>query len=490
MTDNAPGAEPELSRAEQILRAREARVLVWALITRLAALGIAVGLSVLQLWGVIPLGVIAESELEAIAVIVLAGTIGGMVWYGLTLARRKLRLSQVGLGVIVSDTIYLAALPTLWWLNIPEGSPSPAPIVKGGLFGVGLLLIVINSIALRPLYPALMTLSVFAVHAVLVVLIFNGPGLTITSSYYEHANSPALNPGVLVIQAIILLFVGTSLTLLARAARRTIQDAVDLEVANFEIKERQAEMIMESKMSAVRGLVAGVAHEMNNPAGVIRSSVDTVEKCAHKLNEQVGASDVNSSRVSQLLGLLSESGASARQALDRISGLVRSLRDFAQLDGAELQRIDLGKSLDGALALVPSETRGRVEVIREYGDIPAIVCRPQELNQVFYTLLKNAFEAMAGQGTLRLRTETEGPNVRVEVTDSGPGIHPEKLATLFELGFSSEKGRVAMGMGLPVAQQIVDRHGGSLTASSRLGEGATLTISLPVGTLEPTRTIR
>ncbi len=118
------------------------------------------------------------------------------------------------------------------------------------------------------------------------------------------------------------------------------------------------------------------------------------------------------------------------------------------------------------------------------------MCRPQELNQVFYTLLKNAFEAMAGQGTLRLRTETERPNVRVQVTDSGPGIHSEKLATLFDLGFSSEKGRVAMGMGLPVAQQIVDRHGGSLTASSRLGEGATLTISLPVGTLEPMRTIQ
>ena len=80
VTDNAPGAEPELSRAEQILRAREARVLVWALITRLAALGIAVGLSVLQLWGVIPLGVIAESELEAIAVIVLAGRSEG--WCG------------------------------------------------------------------------------------------------------------------------------------------------------------------------------------------------------------------------------------------------------------------------------------------------------------------------------------------------------------------------------------------------------------------------
>ena len=115
---------------------------------------------------------------------------------------------------------------------------------------------------------------------------------------------------------------------------------------------------------------------------------------------------------------------------------------------------------------------------------------PQELNQVFYTLLKNAFEAMAGAGTLLLRTRIEGRQVRIEVVDSGPGIPPGKLSSLFELGFSSEKGRVAMGMGLPVARRIVDRHGGSLTASSRLGDGATFTISLPIRASEPVRAIR
>ena len=490
MADNARGTEPELSRAEQILRAREARVLVWALAARLVCLAIAGSLSLLHLLRVLPPGVGAETDSDAYGVLALVLVIGSVVWYGLTLARRRAWLTQVGLGAVVVDSVFLAALPVLWWYGSPAGHSSPGFLIKGELLGIGLLLIVINSMALRSLYPALMTLSFLIIHGAVTLFVFTRPGVTIASGYLDHGTTAAVSPGVLAIRAIILLLIGSALTALAKAARRTIQDAVDLEVSNFEIKERQTEMIMEGKMSAVRGLVAGVAHEMNNPAGVIRSSVDTVEKCAHKLNEQVGASDVNGSRVSQLLGLLSESGESARQALERISALVRSLRDFAQLDGAELQRIDLGKSLDGALALVPSETRGRVEVIREYGDIPAIVCRPQELNQVFYTLLKNAFEAMAGQGTLRLRTETEGPNVRVEVTDSGPGIHPEKLATLFELGFSSEKGRVAMGMGLPVAQQIVDRHGGSLTASSLLGEGATLTVSLPVGTLEPTRTIR
>ena len=355
------------TRAEEILRAREARVLVGALIIRLVAQGIALGLAGLHLCRVIPMGIIAESDSEAIAAIVLAGTIGALVLYGLSLARRKLRLLEVGLGVIVVDTIYLAVLPTIWWLNLPEDFPSPGAVVKGALFGVSLLLTVINSMALRPLYPALMTLSVFVVHVVLAVLIFDAPGVAITSSYYEHANSAALNPGVLVIQAIVLLLIGASLTLLARAARRTIHDAVDLEVANFEIKERQTEMIMEGRMSAVRSLVAGVAHEMNNPVEVICSSVDTVEKCTERLNEQLGASDQNGSRLSRLLGLLTESGASARQARDRISGLVHSLRDFARLDETALRSVDLGRLFYGTLALVPADTRGDAEVIREYG---------------------------------------------------------------------------------------------------------------------------
>ena len=489
-TENAAHSEPQLSRAEEILRAREARVLVWSLAARLVSFTIAGSLSLLHLLRVLPPGGGAEADSDAYGVLALAISMGAAVWYGLTLARRRAWLTQVGLGAVVVDTVFLAALPVLWWYGSPAGHSSPGFLIKGELLGIGLVMIVINSMPLRSLYAALMTLSVFGIHGAATLFVLARPDVAIASGYLEHGTTAAVSPGVLTVRMIILLLIGSALTVLTKAARRTIHDAVDLEVANFEIKERQTEMIMEGKMSAVRSLVAGVAHEMNSPAGVIRSSVGVVEKCAHRLNEQVGSSDRNGARVSQMLRLLTESATSARQALERISGLVRSLRDFAQLDEAERQPANLNKSLDGALALVPSATRGSVEVIREYDDIPEIVCRPQELNQVFYTLLKNAFEAMAGDGTLLLRTRIEGRHVRVEVGDSGPGIPREKLASLFELGFSSEKGRVTMGMGLPVAQRIVDRHGGSLAASSRLGDGTTFTISLPVRATELLRAIR
>ncbi|MCP5116248.1 MAG: HAMP domain-containing histidine kinase, partial [bacterium] len=353
-------------------------------------------------------------------------------------ARRGRRLSQVGYGAVLLDTLFLCALPVMWWNTSMGQGESPAFILKGELFAIGMLMMAVNTVPLRPVYPALMTLGLFVVHTTLAVIVLNHPAVTMTSSYLVHLTTPALNTGVVAIRTLILLIVGVSLTLLARAARRTIHDAVALEISNLEIKERQAEMLLESKVSAVRTLVAGVAHEMNTPAGVIRSSVDTIVRCGEKLDGD-----------RKLITLMKESGVTARQAVDRISDRVRSLEDFARLDQAEVQLTDLRKSLDSALALISPETKGQVDVVRHYEAIPNLAVRAQELNQVFFTLLNCSLDAMAGAGTLH-------------------------LTTMFDIGFRAGKGRMTMELGPPMARQIVERHGGSLTASSQ-----SFTVSLP-----------
>ena len=119
-------------------------------------------------------------------------------------------------------------------------------------------------------------------------------------------------------------------------------------------------------------------------------------------------------------------------------------------------------------------------MIKDYEDIPEIECRPKELNQVFMTLLTNAFQAMDGEGELRLRVSSRNDQAVVEISDNGKGIPPEKLESLFDIGFGAKQARMSMGLGLPTAKNTVDGHGGELSVESELGKGTTVRITLPI----------
>ena len=135
------------------------------------------------------------------------------------------------------------------------------------------------------------------------------------------------------------------------------------------------------------------------------------------------------------------------------------------------------------LSLIEPEKKGNVEVVKKYGEIPQIECRPKELNQVFMTIIVNAFEAMGGQGTVHISATTVDDHVTIEIADTGPGIPDNKISDLFEIGFAASKGRMSMGLGLPMAYRIIKRHGGELSVHSKLDEGTSFKISLPVNRL-------
>ncbi len=121
-----------------------------------------------------------------------------------------------------------------------------------------------------------------------------------------------------------------------------------------------------------------------------------------------------------------------------------------------------------------------MRVLKDYEEIPPVYCRPQQINQVFMTLLVNAFEAMDGGGTLHIHTAATGDHVTVEIADTGRGIPREQMGKLFEIGFTAKSTRMSMGLGLPTGRNIIDRHGGSLSVESEVGRGTTFRISLPV----------
>lgn len=463
-------------RTAALLAAREARVLSWALLARLVFLAIVTFLTVLQALELIPPGVMAEGPRDAASTLVILVITLAVVSLLYRMALRGRHLDKVGLGAVAVDVTVLALVPLIWMATQPGIEDYPQGLIKGELFSIGMLMIIINTITLVPLYPALMTAGSMLVLGVVAAYGLNHPGVDLTDSYLTHFQTPSLNLGVVYVRALIMILSGGFLTVLALTARRTIRQAVELEVANLELKEVQSEMVLAGRMAALDGMVAGIAHEINTPLGAVRSSVDTAETAIRRLGPAARASDPSADRTVALAG---EVLVSARQGLARIGSLVESLRGFARLDEAAVQKADLHKELETVLSLIEPDLIRDVTVEKAFGSIPEITCRPRELNQVFMTLLVNAFEAMKGEGQLTIRTQRVGDNVQVVISDTGPGISNELADRIFELRLNPKGRRVGMGLGLPTSRRIVERHGGRLILRSP-SAGAEFTISLPI----------
>ena len=257
-------------------------------------------------------------------------------------------------------------------------------------------------------------------------------------------------------------------------------ESIRLAEEMFRIKEKQAELIMEGKMAALGNLVAGIAHEINSPLAVAMSSMTTADKCTRRISDVMTSSPaLAEGEAKRALSTLGESSRLATQAGHRMSQLVSALKDFARLESEEAQEADLRAGLESALALVNRDLIGEVRIQRDYGDVPPVYCRPKKINQVFMTLLVNAFEAMQGEGTLRLSIAAEGDLVRIGIADTGHGIPPDQLGRLFDIGFVTKGRRIGMGLGLPTARNVIERHGGTLTVESNVGEGTSFRLSLP-----------
>ena len=257
-------------------------------------------------------------------------------------------------------------------------------------------------------------------------------------------------------------------------------ESIRLAEEMFRIKEKQAELIMEGKMAALGNLVAGIAHEINTPLAVAMSSMTTADKCTRIISEVMTSSPaLAEGEAKRALSTLEESSRLATQAGHRMSQLVSALKDFARLESEVAQEADLRAGLESALALVNRDLIGEVRIQRDYGDVPPVYCHPKEINQVFMTLLVNAFEAMQGEGILRLSIAAEGDLVRIEISDTGHGIPPAQLGRLFDIGFVTKGRRIGMGLGLPTARNVIERHGGTLTVESNVGQGTSFRLSLP-----------
>jgi len=271
-----------------------------------------------------------------------------------------------------------------------------------------------------------------------------------------------------------------------RQAAHRLQDyAHELEQANRQMKEAQAQLIQSEKMASLGQLVAGIAHEINTPIGSINSNNDTLIRSASKMRDFLSCAqcppDVRENpEVVKIMGILEDINRNNRIACDRIMNIIRSLRNFARLDEAERRRVNIHEGIDSSLILVHHQIKNRIQVAKEYGDLPEIECYPNQLSQVFMNILVNAGQAIPDKGTITIKTFRLGDEIKVTISDTGVGIPKEILDRIFEPGFTTKRAGVGTGLGLSICRKIIQDHHGRIAVESEVGKGTTFTITLPV----------
>jgi signal transduction histidine kinase len=257
-----------------------------------------------------------------------------------------------------------------------------------------------------------------------------------------------------------------------------------LEELTRELRAAQARLQQSEKLASLGLLVAGIAHEINTPMGAVASMHDTLVRAVDRLRTvlatEISRDPACEPKVVSLLRYIDDANRVIADGAGRVSCLVKRLKTFARVDDADPVEADVNEALEDTLLLLRHELEPRIQVRRELGPLPRILGYPARLSQVFVNLLVNAAQAIEGEGKIVVRTRADAERVVVTIEDSGCGIREEHLDRIFEPGFTTKQVGVGTGLGLAISRQIVDEHGGTIEVSSRPGEGARFTVSLPI----------
>jgi len=273
-----------------------------------------------------------------------------------------------------------------------------------------------------------------------------------------------------------------------------------------ELKESQAQLVHAEKMSSLGELVAGISHEINTPLWYLLSN-------ATLLKERLGHFDQFAAEAGRLLEQL-RNGRQDREAfvaslramdrqlnqeglrddleesvdlvgdsiegLEQLAEMAQSLKDFSRLDRATVGEFNVNEGLDKSLLIAKNVLKHKVTVEKNYGEVPTVRCAPSQINQVFLNLIKNAADAIEGEGTITLSTRHEDGEVLVSIADTGSGIPEDVLAKIRDPFFTTKEVGQGTGLGLSIVDKIITAHMGELVIESEPGRGSVFTVKLPV----------
>ena len=244
-----------------------------------------------------------------------------------------------------------------------------------------------------------------------------------------------------------------------------------------ELRDTQDQLMQAEKLKSLGQLVAGVAHELNNPIGFVHANLKLLDEFVAKL-ESAREKGQDADKIREAIDkLLTRS----LEGTDRVKQIVMDLRSFSRMDQAELQDVDLHEEIDRTLALMEPRLKNGIQVVREYGDLPRVRCYPGQLNQVFLNLLMNACDVVDDDGgTITVRSERTDTGVELRFHDNGPGIPADVQSRIFDPFFTTKPVGQGTGLGLSLSHGIIERHNGRIQVDSGPEQGTTFVIDLPL----------
>ena len=256
------------------------------------------------------------------------------------------------------------------------------------------------------------------------------------------------------------------------------------EMKDVQLSRSQAQLIQSERMAMLGRMLAGMAHEIRTPLGAINGNNDVLDAIGDQVREQfqrlVAEHPELAAQCETACECLDDTIRTNRMASERLLAIVKSTRSFARSEESGMRSVDLNEGLEDSLVLATHELKNRIEVVREFGELPEIECYPSQINQVFLNLIVNASQAIEGRGSIRVRTWIQEDTVRVAVSDTGVGISPEVRDRIFDLGFTTKEAGQGSGLGLSICNAIIQQnHGGSIEVETAPGKGSTFTVILP-----------
>jgi signal transduction histidine kinase len=271
----------------------------------------------------------------------------------------------------------------------------------------------------------------------------------------------------------------------------------DLERTMQQLQRTQYLLVQAEKMASLGQLTAGIAHEINNPVNFVSSNVkplrrdiDEVLSIVNKYDDTIAGNHLQEKFVEiaklkrdlNFSFLLDEIGNLLKGIEDgaqRTFEIVKGLRNFSRLDEEGKKLADINQGLESTLLMLKHQLKNRIEVVKDFGDLPQILCFPGKLNQVFMNILSNACQAIDGQGKIFVKTTYADEAVRISIKDTGRGMTDEVKQHIFEPFFTTKDVGEGTGLGLSITFGIIQDHDGNIEVFSAPGNGSEFVITLP-----------